>query len=145
MKPVYVVTSGCYSDYSVDAIFSTRAKAQAFVKRFPDSDCNGISEWRLDMDIKVGLHMHYVLMLFDGTVESVRRDDSPGRYTIKESGTPTIWKRSTAPAYKGKGIQDALNMAVFATDEKHAIKIVNEHRTTMIATGKWKPAKETNQ
>ena len=53
------------------------------------------------------------------------------------SSTLAIWRRTQAPAYKGKGIPDALNGSVLAKDEKHAVKIANEQRTQMIALGRW--------
>jgi hypothetical protein len=30
-KTIYIVTSGCYSDYAIDAVFSTREQAEAYV------------------------------------------------------------------------------------------------------------------
>lgn len=30
-KKVYIVTSGCYSDYIIDAIFSTRELAEEYI------------------------------------------------------------------------------------------------------------------
>lgn len=51
-QTVYLVTSGCYSDYRLDAIFSTREKAQKYInirKREENYwDPNDIEEWTLD-------------------------------------------------------------------------------------------------
>lgn len=48
---IYVVTSGCYSDFHINAMFSTREKAQKYidVAKFDDWDeINGIDEWDVD-------------------------------------------------------------------------------------------------
>lgn len=51
---VYVVTSGEYSDYHIDAIFSTKEKAEEYIKihaRYNQgyySDRAGIEEWEMD-------------------------------------------------------------------------------------------------
>lgn len=49
---VYVVTSGEYSDYRVDAIFSTKEKAQEYInfREFTDTwkESYGIDVWELD-------------------------------------------------------------------------------------------------
>lgn len=55
MKKVYVVTTGEYSDYSIEKIFSTREKAQEYiniVSVLGKEDFNDIQEWELD-DFKV--------------------------------------------------------------------------------------------
>ena len=76
-------------------------------------------------------------MLIDGTVERVGMTANSS-YDIGEAGRYHVWERTKAPAYKGKGIPDALNMKVLAKTSQAAIKIVNEKRAQMIATGEWK-------
>lgn len=39
---VYIVTSGCYSDYGIDAVFQNRDKAEAYCQCHPDAE---IEEW----------------------------------------------------------------------------------------------------
>lgn len=41
---VYIVTSGCYSDYSIDAVFKDKAKAEFYCKCHTDCE---IEEWNL--------------------------------------------------------------------------------------------------
>ena len=48
---IYVVTSGCYSDFHINAMFSTREKAQKYIDAAKFDDCddiNGIDEWDVD-------------------------------------------------------------------------------------------------
>lgn len=140
MKKVYAVNSGSYSDYQVDAIFSTREKAQEFMTAVPDSDYNAIEEYELDPGtadlIARGYSIFVVHMLRDGTTERVFHHDLD-TYGVGNIGH-SIWRRSTVPAYEGKNIPDVLVSLVWAKTEQEAVKIANEHRAQMIATGKWK-------
>ena len=45
---VYVVTSGDYSDYEIDSIFSSREKAEEYINHSTNMGLNGIDEWVLD-------------------------------------------------------------------------------------------------
>ena len=74
-------------------------------------------------------------MLRDGSTEQVNRRDL-SLYGVGDVGH-RIWKRTEAPAYKGKGIPDCLMSTVWAKSEDAAVKIVNEHRAQMIASGEW--------
>ena len=47
MNTVYIVTSGCYSDYSIDAVFSTREAAEAYIGTKTNRD---IEEWQVDTE-----------------------------------------------------------------------------------------------
>jgi hypothetical protein len=140
MKMVYVVSSGSYSDYRINAIFSTKKLAEEFKRVVSDSDYNAIEVYELDPNttdmIKRGYSIWLVHMLIDGSTERVRKSETT-RYDVENMGH-SIWRRTQAPAYKGKGIPDILTSTVWAKTEKQAIKIVNEHRTQMIANGKWK-------
>ncbi len=50
---VYVVTSGAYSDYGIDAIFSTKELAEKYCENNKHQDLNGVDEWELDTDQNV--------------------------------------------------------------------------------------------
>lgn len=140
MKTVYAVNSGSYSDYSVDAMFSTKKLAEEFMKVVKNNDYNEIQEFQLDPPtvdlIKRGYSVWRVLMLIDGSTERVDRTENE-LYDVGSPPSHHIWKRTEAPAYKGKSIPDALDSRVWAKTEKHAIKIVNEKRVQMIAMNEW--------
>ena len=57
MSKVYIVTSGEYSDYHIDACFSTKQKAQEFIKNAEKTKEfwtePRIEEWDLDGDIDI--------------------------------------------------------------------------------------------
>jgi|WetSurMetagenome_2_1015567.scaffolds.fasta_scaffold79754_3 hypothetical protein len=50
MNKVWVVTRGCYSDYGIAAIFSTKEKAWEYynMKRVIDDEYNEPDEWDID-------------------------------------------------------------------------------------------------
>ena len=139
---IWVVEQGSYSDYRVVGVFTSKANAQIVVDKLKSAeyyyDEPTIAEWPLNPaveELNAGLDHWRVLMLKDGTTERCDKSDMPS-YNIE--GSTQIWRRSTAPAYKGQGVQDALDATVWATDAKHAVKIVNEQRIQMIAGGQWK-------
>ena len=109
MKTVYAVSSGSYSDYRVNALFSSKEKAKEFIevmqKDNPYSDYNGIEEYQLDPPtvdlIKRGYSVWNVLMLRDGEVERTRKTDND-KYDVEDVGHCRIWERTKAPVYKGK-------------------------------------------
>lgn len=67
--------------------------------------------------------------------DRVEKRDEVTSYQL--TGSVAIWRRSTAPAYIGKGLKDVLHATIWAKDADHAVKIANEHRTRMIASGEW--------
>lgn len=139
MSTIYAVTSGEYSDYRIVALFSTPELAREFMAAVPDYDYNKIKEFELNPNtadlIRRGYSVWSVHMLRDGTTERVSRQDV-GTYEVSNIGH-RIWRRTEAPAYKGKGIPDILTSMVWAKSEEGAVKIVNEHRAQMIANGQW--------
>ena len=127
MKKVYAVSSGCYSDYRVDAIFTTKELAEEFMKAVPEYDYNDIQEYELNPK----------------TADLVKRGYSPWRVVMLRDGTTEVCKGieistyNTEDSFRGKNIPDALSCNVFAKSAKQAIKIVNEKRAMMIANGEW--------
>lgn len=141
MTYVWVVECGEYSDYRVVGVFSSEANAQLVADAIRAGEYGegpDVAKWELDPAVDAlnqGHRLWYVVMLRDGAVERVDRQ-TLSAYEIGHTAAH-IWKRTKAPAYKGKGIPDALTMTVWAKDETHAVKIVNEKRAQMIANGQW--------
>ena len=125
---IYLVTSGEYSDYTVEGAFSTREKAEAYLAHFHTDPrayhVGRIEEYALDpheRTIREGLREYRVRMDTEGNVEKVelRSGALAGEYVETGRGPygPATW-----------GV-------ALARDEKHAIKIVNERRIMMLAQG----------
>lgn len=137
---VWVIEQGEYSDYRVVGVFSSETNARLVADAINTSetyDKATVDEWVLDpavKDLAAGRHQWLVEMLRDGTVERCEKQEVSS-YRI--GGEVWIWPRSTAPANQGKNIPDCLSATVWAKDEQHAIKVANEHRAQLIASGKW--------
>lgn len=144
---VWAIEQGSYSDYHVIGVYSSRENAELVAAAINDSgqtfgDKAQVVEWTLDPaveDLRAGRRPFIVWMQRDGTVERCEEWHVSG-YEV--GGEVAIWRRSQAPAYRGKNVQDVINATVFATDEKHAVKIVNEHRAQYIAEGRWDGKRE---
>jgi hypothetical protein len=126
-KKVYLVTSGSYSDYGVDAVFSNRETAQKFIDKFPDSygDKREIEEWELDpfeYEIREGYDCYFLRMSKDGTCTEINMDNNRS-VTLRETS--------------GFDRHGDMWSIVLAKDEKHAIKITNERRAQHIANNTW--------
>lgn len=120
---VYMVTSGCYSDYSVDGVFSTMEKAETYKALL--SDANDIEELHVDAGESEERHVEYKTILrFDngdviGQYSSERlgkRDYSGGIGSVlseewrKGNGGPSFIE--TAFGYSTKSAEHAMKLAV---------------------------------
>lgn len=130
MSEIYIVTSGSNSDYSIDRVFTDKEKAEEFVE-FVNThtsryDQCGIETWQTDEPFSVppkGLKRFYVFMHKNGN--GARAQTNPADKTRQDG----VFKY---------GKQECICAVVEARDEKHAIKILNERRTMLIATEQWK-------
>lgn len=132
MAKVYLVTSGSYSDYHIEAAFSTEELAEAYKKRWGDSYDSYVEEWDLD---PVDPHQHPNLSFFQ--VQMWRNGD-----TLQcKSASPLSAEedRIASPAWKGR--MPLLITYCWARDKKHAVKIANEKRTQAIAEGRMNVGK----
>lgn len=127
---VYVVTDGDYSDYHIVGVFSTKEAAEA-------SRGGDVEEWQLDAipPRSANLAVYKVDMWRDGDVRDARKYGGTMNYRspkveVYMSGTDNPDKPDTA------------HICVFcwARDDLHAIKIANECRAQLIATGEMDAA-----
>jgi hypothetical protein len=142
LKSIWAVEQGSNSDYHVVGVFSSEANAQLVVDVIKKSEYCGdtlsIIEWPLNpcvAELNKGYIAFSINMLRDGTVECCNITDISS-YDLTIS-TFYLWQRTKVQRYKNKNIPDCLKATVLAKDQKHAIKIVNEHRAQMIAYNEW--------
>jgi hypothetical protein len=141
VNDIWVIEQGDYSDYRVVGVYDSKEKAEKVSDAINKGDTYGqatVAKWNMNPgfdDINAGMKMFLCLMLKDGTVE---RCEPTEIRSYQIDGDCKIWRRSQAPAYKNTGVEDCLNATVWATDEKHAVKIVNEKRLQMLALNRWK-------
>ena len=118
MKKVYVVTSGEYSDYCIEAIFSDLEKA-------------------LELKLKAG---------FDNEIELFEIDTPISNFvyivvTMKKNGDIISTEQFLSTNYLGGFSQydpnGELVWVVKTDDEKRAIKVTNEKRSQILAADSW--------
>lgn len=132
MKKVFVVTSGEYSDYGIDAIFSTRELAQSFIDAFKANKWYemDIEEWDLDPNkthLKQNRKPYFLRINKKGDVSDLSLADSSYGFNqdmpeAEISYTPNL---------------EWMNINCFADDENHAVKIAGEKRSQILAANLW--------
>lgn len=123
-KTIWVVEQGDYSNYRVAGVFSCEESAIRIRDLINTNDYfekAEIAEWPLDPCIKelnAGLSLWQITMTRNGTVHHCELE----KYALE----PCFDYHFTF-----------LRGYVWAKDSQHAIKIVNEKRTQMIANNEW--------
>ena len=136
---VYLLSSGSYSDYTIEAIYADKAKAEK-VREFYGEDYNDIEEFELDPDDDIYLK--------DYNKTNLRRFG----FRINEEGKiQQLWpanfgevndKKSeyeivTRSKEIGNGEEGVLEGYLYAKSKGHVIKIINDKRRELIALNKW--------
>lgn len=122
VRKVFVVTQGDYSDYHILAVFSTREKAEEYAQAREAE----IEEFELDAmptTGELGLAWYYVSMDRDGDTHWVAclKDNQFNNAPRTELGV------------------NRMSVHVAAKSKEHAVKIANERRVQLIASGEWTP------
>lgn len=133
MAKIWVIEQGEYSDYGVTGVYSSLENAEAVLKIINHSgysyNVGTIAEWELDPDmdnIKAGRKPYQICMLEDGSLP-YEPEAVCGYYKEVSMGRAYI-----------KGISEVIISGdVWATDETHAIKIMNEKRVQAIVNGEF--------
>lgn len=131
-RTLYVVTSGCYSDYGVVAIFDDRDLAERYCEGSDDSGGYGmrVEEYPLNPkaeEIRAGLKGHRVLLDRDGNL--VRHDED---YGLDPEPGEVDWQYAGGPDYRRVYVFGA---TVLAKTKEQAVKAVNEQRAQWLAAG----------
>jgi len=133
---VYIVTSGSYSDYSIEAVFLDRAKADEYSKLascFSGVEVHDVHAGvpnPIKVKLSKGWKYYWVCMKHDGNVSNSYSYDFP---YIKDNNN-FAWEKDI-----NGGV--VLLADIWARNEKRAIKVVNERRTMDIAEGRDVPTK----
>lgn len=130
---VFMVTSGSYSDYSVEGIFSTMQIAQAYIDHEGEKYCgyNDIVEIEVDnvynFAVRDGYRCYYGNMDEDGNLNF--KVDS-------YSGTDPTDKHMFENSYRIER-DNSMSFQIKTVSEEHAIKIANDKRAELIANNQW--------
>lgn len=123
---IYIITSGSYSDYSIDTVFLDKELAEEYVDKHNNCgdeyyhDDTVIEEYSIEENLDK--YVYNVSMKRDGGVVHCHYSEHSHKDFYYEGNK----------GYEG--------MYVFYTksrDKKRAIKIANERRTQLIAENKW--------
>lgn len=136
MTKVYVVTSGCYSDYDIDSIWSTKKKAQDyidFVNRYSEAPYkinNYIKEHILDEPEKREYETTVYMEKNGNVVDTTTRCDTwHSAYPI--SFISDYW------SFEHPEKKDVVSIHVMTHDKERAIKVANEKRAAILAMNLW--------
>ena len=137
MESVFIVTSGWYSDKTIEATFSTRERAEQFMENFHNDDTE-VLEFQID-EFNPGrpeLYYTQVVMERDGSLlrepeTKIRTQDvAPGRMG------PSLEFRIALGGDSGD-YPFVLKTLSHTKDREAAIKRANEWRTQMEALELW--------
>lgn len=132
---VFLVTSGSYSDYRIDAIFSTRKLADQFIKtktnspededgdRSYYSDFNNIQEWTIDDLANARWRKTWSagILLDTGEIKELSRSNGEEFTTNKQRGH--IYQEAVAvPAYGHRLVTRTVSYVSAGHAEKLAIE-----------------------
>ncbi|TAL45462.1 MAG: hypothetical protein EPN91_02290 [Salinibacterium sp.] len=130
MTSVWWIEDGAYSNYAVLGVFSSEQNAHTALQELRSKTAD-IVEVTLDGGIdmlKQGLHIFVVTMCRDGSIESLLQ---PHTFNVDDDDVkPHLYKDALSEGF-------LMHINVWAKSEKHAIKVANEHRTMLVASGKW--------
>mgnify|MGYP001377046339 CR=1 FL=1 len=146
MPTVYAVTSGSYSDYRVDALYSTREKAEQAIALSTNPYGYDIEDYELDpanAEVKEGWEL-YSVVLWTSMVQGV---DSMTKVNPVSRGPGGIHEDRTPddPCYFATWVGWAHNTSrllgyrfgcnVYADSPERAIKVTNERHIMAVANG----------
>jgi len=143
MTEIYVVTEGEYSDYHIVGVYDDKALAE----QAADIDEGDVKTYTVNEHadlISQGLKPYKVYMDRDGNVDRDGNTGGQPRRVDVSGGTTVfhVWmardligysRARGGPIYRDVGLR--LRATVWARDEQHAVKIVNEKRAQLIAAG----------
>jgi hypothetical protein len=135
---VYAVTRGSYSDYTIEAIFTDKTRAESYLSGLDRNDDPNIEEFDLDPEepgqrVPAGYFLFLVAMFDTGATREIYRKASGGQFMDDKKPE---WK--VLKPYYTSNEPPVLFATVLARSEKHAVKIVNERRASLIASGNWR-------
>jgi len=126
---IYVVTSGEYSAYGIEAVFDSKDLAKKFIDAFGNNyEEFMIEEYELNphsKQLKSGRKPFVVTMGKNGDCYDVHQTTHSYEFSEED-----------------EMVGNYMYCYMFAKDEKHAIKIANEKRTQLIVMDNWQEDKE---
>ncbi len=117
MKTVYVVTSGCYSDYRIEALFEKKEDAEALASVLSDS--NGVDEW--DVNKQKITPVWHITMKINGDMAEDYGEPTAGI----EMEETIFWE------------PEVVSFHIKADTLERAVKVANERRAIILSHNLW--------
>lgn len=147
MSDVFIVTSGEYSDYQIDHVFSSEELAIKYVGENSDLQ---VEVYRLDPDVDFTTNIKSSIgvdMEKDGGVKNIRGVKSNFGVFEKQASVK-VWQPFLQPygypdtnPYRDTRTEDKdrsyLECVILTRDEETAVKTVNEIRLRLLALDRW--------
>lgn len=147
---IYIVTQGEYSDYQIVCVFDDKEIAARYAEPF---GCGvAIEEYTLNEyadQAQSGRFPFSVHVWKDGDgarAYPVNQRDEVA-WSIGRTSKPTTYQEEGMGRHRfvPGDLVEVLRGVVMARDEAHAIKIANERRTQLLATGEWDRLRDANK
>lgn len=128
---IFIVTTGEYSDYSIDSVFSSKELAEKYIEDNKDSLSNPMIEpYIIDSVVPQNGLIPFKVKMHRGGTSDVVIYKGGEQYKTNTNGLVEINIRN--------GINKYFLVAIIkARDKEHAAKIANERRGQLIAENKW--------
>lgn len=127
---VYIVTSGCYSDYSINHVFSTRELAEKWMGEKIDDDYQ-VEEYEIDPEVDFTENIKTSIgvdMLKNGIVKCLRNKNYG---TYDKEARVRCWSHNN---------DYYLETVILTRDSEVAIKTANDIRIRLLALDRWPKA-----
>lgn len=136
---VYVVSSGEYSDFGIEQIFSSKEKAQQFIdisKEYGTGSFNEIDEYELDPELKVPLTSKFKYFWWfrlhqNGDIQELNKNSMD----ILQPEHNREYVNWTKRFDNNESV--VLCGIVNANDKEHAQKIIGDIRTKLLRENRW--------
>jgi len=131
LSKIYVVTSGTYSDYGIRAIFSTRDKARAFIKRKQRNsrfehyigDDYRIETWEVDKPLEPKIPIFFCYYFPDNDKWKVFEHEECNEFNVVKKDVDSFGETEGYVYWVAKK----------AEDKESALKMANEQIMQFIA------------
>lgn len=134
-KKIYIITAGKYSDYHIVGVAESKEVADELLSKYNGLESPSIEEYKINSK-------NDILEIQNKNYYIVRMDREGNSDSEEWEGCYTDIDKEIELSYLGRFSKihpntPAMIMYVWANNLTHAVKIANEKRVQMIASGLW--------
>jgi hypothetical protein len=132
MKKIYIITEGSYSDYHIVGVAEDRESAELLMEKWCADDIEEFNINTVDDAKSIQNKSVFEVTMWKNGKSSVRIPKYNHQIDVHTS--PDFYFFG---GMLSGGIDVIMSLYCWADNEEHAVKIANEYRTMMIASGEW--------